>query len=39
MREKRHELFQRTGELLRPNFLSVRDLRLQEAIIRGDERA
>jgi len=37
--EERHELFRRTGELLRPSFLSVLNLRLQEAIIRGDERA
>ncbi len=37
--EERHGLFQRTGELLRPSFLSVLNLRLQEAIIRGDERA
>lgn len=37
--ERRRELVQRTGELLRLSFLSVRDLRLQEAVIRGDERA
>ena len=37
--EEKRELFQRTGELLRAGYLSVRVLHLQKAIECGDERA